>query len=171
MLTSWFYQSLPLFSFVLHSFLHYCVVTICGSTASWLHGRLSNCSDCRSVYHAILLLIKFCKMLSNTENRAWSPFCLFTVTHRSHGEHAVTSESSVFPYSDKRRYFSCSSLSIMLCNKGSIHEYKAYWHMNFSLINGCGTHKNNICGHSFFWSGTSEFTNIIIATKKVSKQV
>ena len=44
---------LPKFSFVLHSFLHYSItaqVTICGSAASWLHGRLHNCSDCRRVY-------------------------------------------------------------------------------------------------------------------------
>ena len=37
--------------------------------------------------------------------------------------------------------------------------------MNFSLINGCGIYENNIRGHSFFWIGTYEFTNII-ATKK-----
>ena len=41
--------------------------------------------------------------------------------------------------------------------------------MNFSLINGCGTRKNIIRGHSFFWSGACEFTNIIIVTKKVNK--
>jgi len=41
--------------------------------------------------------------------------------------------------------------------------------MNFLLINGYGTHENKICGHSFFWSGPCEFTNIIIFTKK-SKQ-
>ena len=58
MLASWFYQSLPLFSFVW---------MICGTTTSWLHRRLSNCSDCKSVYHAILLLEMFCKMLDNTE--------------------------------------------------------------------------------------------------------
>ena len=34
---------------------------------------------------------------------------------------------------------------------------------------GAGTRENNIFDHSFFWSGASEFTNIIIATKK-SKQ-
>ena len=39
------------------------------------------------------------------------------------------------------------------------------------LSNGCGTCKNNIRGHSFFWSGTREFTNIIIVLKKISKQV
>jgi len=26
------------------------------------------------------------------------------------------------------------------------------------LIMGCGTHKNNIRGHSFIWSGACEFT-------------
>ena len=41
--------------------------------------------------------------------------------------------------------------------------------MNFSLIDGCGTCENNICGCSFFWSGTYEFTNIIIVTKKINK--
>jgi len=42
--------------------------------------------------------------------------------------------------------------------------------MNFSLIDGCGTHKNNVRGHSFFLSGTYEFTNIIIVAKKVKKK-
>ena len=50
--------------------------------------------------------------------------------------HAVSSGFSVFSYRGKKRYFSCSSLSIALCNGASIHEYKAYWHRNFSLING-----------------------------------
>ena len=53
------------------------------------------------------------------------------------------SESSIFPYSSKKRYFSCSSLSLKLCSGVSIGEYKAYWHMNVSIINGCGTRKNN----------------------------
>jgi len=43
--------------------------------------------------------------------------------------------------------------------------------MNFSLINGCGTCENSICGNSFFWSGACEFTNIMIVAKKVNKQV
>jgi len=38
----------------------------------------------------------------------------------------------------------------MLCNEASMHEYKAYWHMNFSLINGYDTRENNIRGYSFF---------------------
>jgi len=60
--------------------------------------------------------------------------------------------------------------SITLCNGASIRKYEAHWHMNFSLINGCGTHENNIYDYSLFLSGTYEFTNIIIATKK-GKQV
>ena len=52
--------------------------------------------------------------------------------------------------SGKKRYFSYSHLSIMLCNRVSMHEYKPYWHMNFSIIDGCGTRKNSIHGHSFF---------------------
>ena len=43
--------------------------------------------------------------------------------------------------------------------------------MNFSLPNGCITRENNIDGHSFVWSGADEFTNIIIDTKNVKKQV
>ena len=34
--------------------------------------------------------------------------------------------------------------------------------MNFSLINKCGTLKNDVCGHSFFWSGTIVSLPIII---------
>ena len=48
-----------------------------------------------------------------------------------------------------RRDFSCSSLSITLCNRVSIRVYNAHWHMNFSLIDGCGTREYNIHGHYF----------------------
>jgi len=56
-------------------------------------------------------------------------------------------------------------LYIALCNGASICKYKAYWHMSLSLINGCGTRKNNICGHSFEVALVSS-PNIIIVTKK-----
>ena len=48
-----------------------------------------------------------------------------------------------------KRYFSCSSLSEVLCNEVSIGESEAYWHINISLINRCGTHKNNARDLSF----------------------
>ena len=75
---------------------------------------------------------------------------------------------SVFPYRDKR-YFSCSPLSIALWNGANICKYKAYWHMNLLLINGCGTRKI-----IFMVILSSEVTlvsslNITIVTKK-SKQ-
>ena len=38
-----------------------------------------------------------------------------------------------------------------------------------SLINGCGTHENNICGHFLFEVVLVSSPNIIIVTKK-SKQ-
>ena len=56
----------------------------------------------------------------------------------------------------------------MLNNGASIHECEAYWHMNFSLINGCGTHENTIL--SFEVALASKFTNIIIVDLK-SKQL
>ena len=74
-------------------------------------------------------------------------------------------EFSIFPYSGKKRLL-CSSLPITLCNRTSIWKCEADWHMNFSLINLCGTHENNIRNHSFFWSGTYELTNVIMVTKK-----
>ena len=104
------------------------------STASYLHRRLTNCSDCRCVSHTILLLKTFYKILCTTKNKALSRFNHFTATHRQKGVHTVTSKFLVFPYSGKKRYFSCSFLSVMLCNGVSICEYEAYWHMNFSLI-------------------------------------
>jgi len=64
-----------------------------------------------------------------------------------------------------------SVYTIMLCNGVSIHEYKAYWHMNFSLINWCGTFENNICGHSFFKSGICEFTKYYNCYQKINKQM
>jgi len=83
----------------------------------------------------------------------------FTVTNRSWG-HALSRVISMFPCSAKKRYFSCSPLSIALTNGANIREYKAYWHMSLSLINGCGTRENKIHSHSFFWSGACdhEFT-------------
>ena len=41
--------------------------------------------------------------------------------------------------------------------------------MNFLLINGCGTHKNNVI--LSLEAALAEFTNILIVTKKVDKQV
>ena len=52
-------------------------------------------------------------------------FHLFTVTNQSEsivGERTVMSGHSVFPYGGKKRYFSCSPLSITLCNGASIRE-------------------------------------------------
>ena len=39
----------------------------------------------------------------------------------------------MFPYSGKKKYFSCS---ITLCNERNINKCKAYRRMNFSLSNG-----------------------------------
>jgi len=72
---------------------------------------------------------------------------LFIVTNQSYGR--VLSRM-VFLYFSKKRYFSCSPLSIALCNRVNIHKYNANWYINFELINGCGTHKNNIGGYFFF---------------------
>ena len=58
------------------------------------------------------------------------PFAFFTVTNRLLG--CVLSQVNI-PYCSKG-FFSCSSLSVKLCNGASIHEYKAYWHMNFLLM-------------------------------------
>ena len=68
----------------------------------------------------------------------------------------------------RRDTFMVLSVYNAVYNGLSICEYKVYWHMSFSLINGCGTHKNYNHGHSFCWSDTCEFTNI---PKKVNKQV
>ena len=43
-----------------------------------------------------------------------------------------------------------------------IGEYKAYWHINFSLINGCATCKNSFCSHSFFWNGVISSWGVLI---------
>jgi len=47
-----------------------------------------------------------------------------------------------------------------MCNGASIREREFYWYVNFSIINGYGIRKK-IYLWSFFWSGVSEFTNII----------
>ena len=89
---------------------------------SWLHGRLSNCIDFRSVLHAILLLKTSYRQHWKRSVISLSPFHCDWLTMWVHTD---MSEYSVFPYSGKKRYFSCSFLSIMLCNEVSIHECKA----------------------------------------------
>jgi len=73
---------------------------------------------------------------------------------------------SVFPYNGKKRYFSCFHLSIALCNGASICKYKAYWLMNFSLINGCGTSKIIFVVILSFEVALVSSPNIIIVTKR-----
>ena len=76
------------------------------------------------------------------------------------------------PYSGKKRYFSCSPLSIALRNEASKREFKAYWHMKFSLINGCGTRKKIFVLILSFEVALVNSPNIIIVTtKKVNRQV
>ena len=62
-----------------------------------------------------------------------------------------------------KRPFSRSPLSIKLCNGASIHENKAYWQLNFSLINGCGTRKIIFVVIPLFFEVV--LTNFIIVTK------
>jgi len=53
-----------------------------------------------------------------------------------------------FPYFyivARRDTFHALFCLLRLCKGVSIHKYKAYWHINFLLINGCGTHKNKWC--------------------------
>jgi len=104
-------------------------------------------------------------MLENTENKAFT-FSLWLSDHRGVRYHERITCVSIVAIRDTFHDLLCS---IMLYYRVSIHKYEAYWHMNFSLIDGCGKSENEICGHSFFWSGVCEFTNIIIVTKK-SKQ-
>ena len=84
------------------------------------------------------------KAISSLFNIALSrdvPFHQLQQLQCSH--HGSTKQAPVFPYSSKnlKRYFSCSSLSITMCNGASKRKYEAYWHINISLINGCGTHE------------------------------
>ena len=130
------------------------------------------CFDQDQIRTEVFKLLFFClkssvKCYSTLKMKRYHPF---TMTNQSWGAHAVTNEFSVFQFSGKRRYFSCFPFSMTLCSKVTIRKYKAYWHMNFSLINACGTRKNNIRSHSFCLSDTCEFTIIIIVAKK-SEQV
>jgi len=62
------------------------------------------------------------------------------------------------------------SLSRVLCNRASICKYKAYWHMNFYIINGCGT-RENICGQYSFEVALVSSPHIIIVILKANKKV
>ena len=59
---------------------------------------------------------------------------------------------------------------IYTCRSSSRQYIGIYWHMNFSLINGCGNIENNIHGHSFVWSSTCEFTKFNVSILQKSKQ-
>ena len=70
MFASWFYQSLSLFFFVLHSFLLYRV-----GNDLWYHAPLHDFMEdlvttviTEMFFYAIFLLKTLCKMLDNTEN-------------------------------------------------------------------------------------------------------
>jgi len=55
----------------------------------------------------------------------------------------------------------------------SMHKYKAYQHVNFLLINGCDTRKNNICGHFFLkvaLVSSSKYYNSYQKSKQTSVQ-
>ena len=87
------------------------------------------------------------------------------------GTHAVTSEFSVLPYNGNKRYLSYL-LCLECCATGRAYaKYKAYWHMNFYLINGCGTRENNICGQYSFEVALVSSPHIIICYLKANKQV
>ena len=67
--------------------------------------------------------------------------------------HTLLWVNLLYFHSGKKRYFSCSFLPVMQCNKASIGEHKAYWHMNFLLIDGCDSiqwHTQRQCLWSFF---------------------
>ena len=163
MLVLSFYQSLPLFSFVLH-FLsplprrwRFAVAPLCGfmedlvtPVITEVFNKLSSCLNCSENYWATLNMKR---------NRSFA-FSLWLINPG--GAHC---HEWIFRIA-KKRYFSCSPLSIALCNGASMRKYKAYRHMNFSLINVCGTRENNIHGHSFTWSGACEFTKYYNFYKK-----
>jgi len=128
MLTSWFYLCSPLF------LIPFSTDDLWYSAASGLRGNL-----------VIVLIAKVFNLPSfglKQSVKCWKTKCNHPFAFSVIGAFTITSWFSVFLYSGKERYFSCSLLSIILCKGVSMHKYKAYWHINFLLINGCGTRKN-----------------------------
>ena len=85
----------------LHSFAEDLVIALIAEVFNSLSFTLKHSLKCQTTLKTSLI--------------ALSPFhCDQSIL----GGHAVTSEQPVFPHSDKSRYFSCSSLSIMLYATG-----------------------------------------------------
>jgi len=57
-----------------------------------------------------------------------------------------------------------------MCNRASIRKYKAYWHINFSLINGYDTVKIIFVVILSFEVVLVNSPNITIVAKKVNKK-
>ena len=130
LLCSWFLSPLPRrwrFAIVLfHGFVEDLVIALISEVFHFLSFCLKHSVKCQTI-------------LKTKRNHP------FTVRNTENSLMTVR----VPPYSSKKRYFSCFSLSRTLYNGASKLKYNAYWHMNFSLINGYGTRKNNICFYSF----------------------
>ena len=67
------------------------------------------------------------------------------------------------------KFICIKTLNFQLANISTYTVYHMWIQSLLVYVNGCGTSENNIRGHYFFWSGTCEFTNIIIVTKKCKK--
>ena len=99
----------------------------------WWFAVAPLCGFMEDVVTVVYNMLSFC--LKRSVRQHWkqsvialSPFHCDLLILRVH---AVMSRFSIFPYRGKKRYFSYSPLSILLCNRANIHEFKAYWQINF----------------------------------------
>ena len=101
------------------------------------------------------LLETCCKMFDSTENKACLPFhCDSSIK----GVCAIKSELSVLLWWQEEVPF------ILFVFVTGEHSYKFF-------VNRCGTRENNVCGHSFFWSGASVWTHHNCYQKVYKEQV
>ena len=84
-------------------------------------------------------------MLDDTENEVQSPFCIFTVTHRSYG-HTVTSESSILVTE--------SSIFVTESTKTSLIAYR-------QALRKAGFNYSKCCSSPMAEATSIEFSHII----------
>ena len=113
---------------------------ICASTTPWLRGRLT-CSNWL-IAEVFNLLKTFFKVWKRSAIALLPFHCDQSILGRALSQ----VNSPYFHIAARNGYFSYSSVYSAV-QWVSICKCKAYWHMHFLLINGCGTHENKIHRH------------------------
>jgi len=135
MLASWFYQSLPFFSFVCYSFLHNCVR---GNLQYAIMASVQKLVNTKLLWALLMLLFAWNvtkSVRSSSKQKVvihhdWATHPLFWLIT---GEHVLTIKHSVFYITAGliAEILLCCYPFIKLWDGLKISEYEAYWLMDF----------------------------------------